>query len=63
MTNKLSLNSNIINAYTNYLMIEDEKLYFSKNKNDRSKYKRLYIFTSEFITDCALDVKTDLPHE
>jgi hypothetical protein len=53
-SNKM-LNSNIINAYMNHLMIEDEKHYFSLGKECRMHYERLYIFNSEFITDCAVE--------
>jgi hypothetical protein len=42
-------------------MIEDEKRYFSYSKEYRKKYKRLFIFNSEFITDCAIDIRQDLP--
>lgn len=37
-------------------MIEDEKKYFSiQDVEEREKYKRVLIFTSDFITDCGID--------
>ncbi|CAD8212800.1 unnamed protein product [Paramecium pentaurelia] len=48
--------SNIVDSYANYLMLEDEKVYFSLKAEDRKKYKRTYIFCSDYITNCSINV-------
>ena len=47
--------SNIVDSYANYLMLEDEKLYFSLKAEDRKKYKRTFIFCSDYITNCSIN--------
>ncbi|CAD8113065.1 unnamed protein product [Paramecium sonneborni] len=46
--------SSMIDAYANYLNGNDEKYYFSLSKQQRQCHQRLYIFTSDFITNCSL---------
>ncbi|CAK66217.1 unnamed protein product (macronuclear) [Paramecium tetraurelia] len=50
--------SSIINAYASYLQARDENYYFSLNKNERIKHKRLFIFKSDFLTNCNLNERT-----
>ncbi|CAD8181947.1 unnamed protein product [Paramecium octaurelia] len=58
LNSKLFLTSSILNAYANYLQVRDENYYFSLNKNERIKHKRLFIFNSDFLTNCNLNDKT-----
>lgn len=45
----------MIDGYANYLSGNDEKKYFKLSKIERQMYERLYIFTSDFITNCSLN--------
>ncbi|CAD8173262.1 unnamed protein product [Paramecium pentaurelia] len=56
LKSNLFLTSSIINAYSNYLQAKDEHYYFSLNKDERIKHKRLFIFNSDFLTNCNLEL-------
>lgn len=46
--------SNIVDSYANYLRFMDEDEYFCLNAEKRKKYKRTYIFCSDYITNCSI---------
>ncbi|CAD8108537.1 unnamed protein product [Paramecium sonneborni] len=54
INSKLFVTSSIINAYANYLQAVDENYYFSLKSKERKKHQRLFIFRSDFLTNCNL---------
>ncbi|CAK69424.1 unnamed protein product (macronuclear) [Paramecium tetraurelia] len=47
--------SSMIDGYGNYLSGLDERYYFSLSSAEREQYPRLFIFTSDFLTNCNLE--------
>ncbi|CAD8193666.1 unnamed protein product [Paramecium octaurelia] len=47
--------SSMIDGYGNYLSGLDEQYYFSLSSAEREQYPRLFIFTSDFLTNCNLE--------
>ncbi|CAD8213728.1 unnamed protein product [Paramecium octaurelia] len=53
----LWVTSNIVDSYANYLRLVDEDEYFSLTVENRKKYKRTYIFCSDYITNCSINTE------